>query len=150
MTLTHLSLPRSFLDQIGFTHALREATQARLEPEWRRMFRALAPGWRGQDAQPEKASGTVARFAGYWIAHEQVWASDGLIRLGVPHPAPVHALMEHVREAHFSGRVHLPVAAAPGKGLPTHMLLHDTDLWCVYVAPFEQAEAILVRQRRPW
>ena len=145
--LTHAFRPRIFLEELCFTQAIREAARIPEDPEWLRIFQRIAPDVDWSRARQQAVPYEPPRWIGYWYSFEHYWASDGLLRLQVRRADLLSELFEELRRFHFGDHPLLPFVR-PGRGEPSHMLLHDTTLWRVYVESFEQAEAALVRQPR--
>jgi hypothetical protein len=147
VTLTQLCLPRTFLEQIRFTQTVRTAASLPTDPDLLRIFQKLAPqvDWSRLNDQPSLY--VAPRWIGYWYSAGTYWISDGVLKLAAPAPDLVREFFQLVQRTHFSDRTSTPFSAE-GQSDPTHMILHDSDLWRVYVSSFEQGEATLVRQPR--
>ena len=148
MKLTQLCLPRAFLDRIGFNEAIRKAIRVPTDPGLVQLFQKLAPNYDWARAQATPGVYQPPRWMGYWSSNHICWASDGVLKLAIPEAAPIEELFQEVKRCHFAGREALPFVSTTVRE-PSHLLLHDSELWRVYVAPFEHAEATLVRQQRP-
>ena len=148
MKLTHLSLPRAFLDRIGFNEAIRKAIRVPTDPGLVQLFQKLAPNYDWARAQATPGVYQPPRWIGYWSSNHVYWASDGVLKLAIPEASAIEDVFAQVRTCHFAQRDELPFVSASTRD-PSHLLLHDSELWRVYVAPFEHAEATLVRQARP-
>lgn len=148
MKLTHLCLPRTFLDRIGFNEAIRKAIRVPTDPGLVQLFQKLAPNFDWARAQATPGVYQPPRWLGYWSSNRVCWASDGVLKLVVPEPDAIEEVFNEVRHAHFAQRADVPFISATTRD-PSHLLLHDSEQWRIYVAPFEHAEATLVRQARP-
>jgi hypothetical protein len=147
VTRTHLCLPRDFLERIQFTQAVRSASELPPDPDLLRLFQEMAPQLDWAKAHENPARYEPPRWMGYWQARDTYWASDGVLKLAVRSPEPMADLFAEVQREHFSGTSALPFVGASLRD-PSHMLVHDTEQAQLFVAAFEQAEALLVRQGR--
>ena len=147
MHLTHVSRPRLFLEQLCFTQTVRDAARLPADAEWLRIFREIAPGVDWEKAKEQGNPYEPPRWIGYWYSQSRYWVSDGVLRVQAPRPSLLRELFEEVRQLHYAGRLLLPFEGQ-GTADPSHLILHDTELWRVYVTAFEQGEAALVRQAR--
>ena len=148
MKLTQLCLPRTFLDRIGFNEAIRKAIRVPTDPGLVQLFQKLAPNFDWARAQSTPGVYQPPRWVGYWKSNQVCWASDGVLKLVIPETGVVEEVFGQVRESHYSAQAVLPFISSTARD-PSHLLLHDSELWRVYVAPFEHGEATLVRQQRP-
>lgn len=146
--LTQLCLPRTFLDRIGFNEAIRRAIRIPTDPGLVQLFQKLAPNFDWAGAQATPGIYQPPRWVGYWSSNGIRWASDGVLKLVIPETQAMDDVFRQVRECHFGDRCDVPFISESAKE-PSHLLLHDSELGRLYVASFEQGEAMLVRQQRP-
>ncbi len=147
MKPTAFALPRYFVDQIGFNEAVRRAIRLPTDPGLVEIFQKLAPDLDWASAQATPGNYLAPRWMGYWGAGDTFGASDGVLKLAVPQPGAMAKLFRQVETTHFRGGRLIPFVHL-AEADPTHMLLHDTENTRLWVAPFEQAEATLVKQLR--
>jgi hypothetical protein len=148
--ITELSLTRTFVSRIGFTQAVRDAAKVPADPELLRIFRKIAPKVDWDQAQASTRQYEPPRWLGYWSSAGKCWASDGVLKLMVRRAEPLQEVYDSLSKLHYRGSTALPFVSTSAAD-PTHMLLHDSELWRLYIASFEQGEATLVKQARvPW
>lgn len=146
--ITQLCVPRAFLDQIGFSEAIRKAIRVPTDPALVQLFQKLAPNFDWSRAQTSPRNYQPPRWMGYWYSHSVYWASDGVLKLAIQDASGLAELFRQIQETHFTGKIDLPFLSE-SRTEPPHMILHDSEPGRIYVAPFEQAEAVLMRQIRP-
>lgn len=139
MTPTRLTLPRNFLEQVGFPAARRPAAGSSPGPD-----AAPAPQCR-RDA-PAAAWDPVPAWVGYSVREEIVTINDGrhAYRVSTEHPVLLEMLTCYA--AVHGGR--LPWVAAPEAEEPGFVLLHDTTSGRTFLEPFEVGNCLLQRQTR--
>lgn len=146
--LTQISLPRAFLERLGFIQAIQAAIRVPTDPGLLDVFRQLAPNYDWDRARAAPVRYEPPRWIGYWKCGDNVWASEGVLKIMAPQASELLSLFDAVKRTHFADRAQPPFVSMDHRD-PTHMLAHDTILEQLYVAAFEQGEALLVRQARP-
>lgn len=148
VTLLPIILPRSFPDRIGFHRAIRQVMGLPADPVVIALFQKLIPAVDWSSTPFRRPWYDPPRWFGYWGATQIYWATDGLLKLQVSNVDELDLLFLQIQAASFPRHRFLPFVTPHRE--PSHLLLHDLKKERIYVAPFEQGEAILVRQRRPF